>query len=449
MLRRCSQTRVVLFLGADLVSTGVALVAAYLARFASGLFAVTERYIPSRYLEALPPAVLLCLATYAAVGAYRPPRGRAAPGPELRGTIGAVLSAALLLAAGALFYRDRYQFSRGVVFLFPVAAVPLLHAGRVLAWRMLTGLLRRGVGVSRCILVGEGPPAERLRDELEANPWHGVRIVARTASLDDLPGLLSEHRPDQVFVAFPADRPDLLRQATGCLGEEMADLRVVPDLPDLPHAGVDLLGTLPVITVQETPFFGLNRLRKRAFDLAAGGVLALLLLPLAVLVGLAVLLTSGRPVFYRQERMGLDGRRFSILKFRTMRVDAEAETGAVWARRGDPRCTRIGAWLRRFSLDELPQILNVLRGDMSLVGPRPERPVLIEDFRRLLPRYMLRHRIPAGLTGWAQVHGLRGESDLAERLRLDLDYLARWSLLLDVEVLLRTVWQVLVGRNAV
>jgi putative colanic acid biosynthesis UDP-glucose lipid carrier transferase len=146
--------------------------------------------------------------------------------------------------------------------------------------------------------------------------------------------------------------------------------------------------------------------------------------------------------------MGLDGRRFTILKFRTMRPDAESTTGAVWAVTGDPRRTRIGALLRRFSLDELPQLLNVLRGDMSLVGPRPERPVFIEVFRERLPGYMRRHHIPAGLTGWAQIHGLRGESDLSERLSHDLHYLSHWSLLLDIEILLRTAWHVLVGRNA-
>jgi lipopolysaccharide/colanic/teichoic acid biosynthesis glycosyltransferase len=177
----------------------------------------------------------------------------------------------------------------------------------------------------------------------------------------------------------------------------------------------------------------------------AGGLLALVLFPVALLTALAVLVTSGRPVLYRQERMGLDGRRFAILKFRTMRTDAEKD-GAVWSQEEDPRVTPLGRFLRRFSLDEVPQLLNVLGGEMSLVGPRPERPVFIEEFRRRLPGYMLRLRIPAGLTGLAQVKGFRGDTDLAERLRYDLLYLERWSMLYDVEILLRTAGRVILGR---
>jgi exopolysaccharide biosynthesis polyprenyl glycosylphosphotransferase len=228
----------------------------------------------------------------------------------------------------------------------------------------------------------------------------------------------------------------------------MVDVRVVPDLGPRPPVNPEVLtlAGLPVVTLQQTTFYGVNRVLKRLFDLVAGAVLFVLAIPAMILVGLAVLLTSGRPVFYSQERMGLDGRRFRILKFRTMKRGAEDETGAVWSGRGDPRCTRIGALLRRFSLDELPQLGNVLAGEMSLVGPRPERPVFIEEFRRRLPGYMLRHRIPAGLTGLAQVRGYRGDTDLTGRLRCDLEYLERWSILFDLEIILRTGWRVLLGK---
>jgi exopolysaccharide biosynthesis polyprenyl glycosylphosphotransferase len=200
-----------------------------------------------------------------------------------------------------------------------------------------------------------------------------------------------------------------------------------------------------VITLRQTPIHGASRYAKRAFDLVVGCVLAVFFLPVALLAALAVRVSSGRPVLYTQERMGLDGRRFTILKFRTMRADAEKE-GAVWSQDSDPRTTSVGRFLRRFSLDEVPQLWNVLRGQMSLVGPRPERPVFIEEFRRRLPGYMLRLRIPAGLTGLAQVKGFRGDTDLSERLRYDLLYLERWSLLYDVEILLRTAGRVLAGK---
>lgn len=447
MLRRHSQPRTALLLAGDLLATAASLVAAYLLRFASGLFGEPRPYVPGRYLEALPPAVLLALATYAALGRYRPPWGEGAGG-GLRGAVRAALAATLLLAAGALLYRDQYQFSRGVLVAFPLLAAFLLWGGRRLAERLLLVLHDRGIGVSRALLVGRGAGATRLEEALRERRWSGIRIAARLPSTDGLAEALEAHRPSQVFLAFPAADHNLVREAAEALSREMVDVRLVPDLGGEQAQDAVVVGGLPVLTLSETPFYGFRRILKRGFDLLVGGLLLVLALPVLTLVAGLILVCSGRPVLYRQERMGLDGRRFSILKFRTMRPDAEEATGAVWASRADPRRTSVGRWLRRFSLDELPQLLNVVRGDMSLVGPRPERPVLIERFREELPRYMLRHRIPAGLTGWAQIHGLRGDTDLAERLGRDLEYLRRWSLLLDLEILLRTVWHVLRGQNA-
>jgi exopolysaccharide biosynthesis polyprenyl glycosylphosphotransferase len=183
-------------------------------------------------------------------------------------------------------------------------------------------------------------------------------------------------------------------------------------------------------------------------DIVLAATLLVALAPVLLLLALLVRLTSRGPVLYVQERMGIDTRPFRMLKFRTMRWDAEAATGPVFSRAGDPRATPLGRGLRRFSLDELPQLWNVLRGDMSLVGPRPEREPFIEQFRRRLPGYMLRHTVKSGMTGWAQVHGFRGDSSLEDRLRYDLEYVDRWSLSLDVEILGRTAFQVLAGRNA-
>jgi exopolysaccharide biosynthesis polyprenyl glycosylphosphotransferase len=188
--------------------------------------------------------------------------------------------------------------------------------------------------------------------------------------------------------------------------------------------------------------------QKRAFDLALGSLAFVALLPVMAALAVAVRLQSKGPVFYTQERMGLDGRVFQMFKFRTMVPDAERETGAVWSSPGDARRTRLGAFLRRTGLDELPQIWNVLRGDMSLVGPRPERPTLIEQFRREVPGYMLRHKVRAGLTGWAQIHGWRGNTSLHERLEHDIYYIQNWSLSLDLRILLATLWRGWRDRNA-
>jgi exopolysaccharide biosynthesis polyprenyl glycosylphosphotransferase len=186
---------------------------------------------------------------------------------------------------------------------------------------------------------------------------------------------------------------------------------------------------------------------KRAFDILFSLLAILLTSPLMLATALAVRLTSRGPVLYRQERMGMDGRTFPILKFRTMRVDAE-HSGAMMACPGDTRRTPIGTFLRKYSLDELPQFFNVLLGDMSLVGPRPERPVFIEEFKRQIPRYHLRHKVKAGITGWAQINGLRGQTSIQKRIEYDLYYIENWSLLMDLKILVRTALGGFLSKNA-
>jgi exopolysaccharide biosynthesis polyprenyl glycosylphosphotransferase len=187
---------------------------------------------------------------------------------------------------------------------------------------------------------------------------------------------------------------------------------------------------------------------KRAFDIGFSLAVLVGLSPVLGLLALAVKLSSPGPVLYRQQRMGLDGQRFDMLKFRTMRVDAEVETGPVWASADDPRRVPFGGVLRRLSLDELPQFVNVLRGEMSVVGPRPERPVFVEHFRQTVPGYMLRHKVKSGVTGWAQVHGLRGNTSLEKRIEYDLEYIERWSFALDLRIIALTVLRILFERNA-
>jgi exopolysaccharide biosynthesis polyprenyl glycosylphosphotransferase len=208
------------------------------------------------------------------------------------------------------------------------------------------------------------------------------------------------------------------------------------------------LDGLPVIGLRESPHFGLNLVVKRAMDVVLSAFGLLVLSPLLALIAAAVRLGSAGPVFYRQERCGLNGKPFDMLKFRTMRLDAEAQTGPVWAVKDDPRRTWLGSFLRRTSLDELPQLINVLRGDMSLVGPRPERPVFIHQFRQTIPNYMARHCVKAGITGWAQVHGWRGNTSLRKRLQYDLYYITHWTPWLDIRILWMTIFRGLLHRNA-
>jgi Undecaprenyl-phosphate glucose phosphotransferase len=253
-----------------------------------------------------------------------------------------------------------------------------------------------------------------------------------------------------VLIALPTADSQYLEKLMAALDDEVVNIRIVPDLPAMMtlRSQVEELDGLPMIGLREGPLVGWAAVQKRAFDVVLCSLALLVAGPLMGAIALAIRLTSGSPLLFRQERMGLDGRVFQMLKFRTMTANAELSTGPVWTVPDDPRRTRLGVFLRRMSLDELPQLWNVLRGDMSLVGPRPERPVFIEQFRREVPGYMLRHKIKAGLTGWAQVNGWRGNTSLHERVEHDLYYIQHWSLTLDVRILLLTLWHAAFQRNA-
>ncbi len=272
----------------------------------------------------------------------------------------------------------------------------------------------------------------------------------RLGGYGDLRAILDQGSVDHVILALPHEDYVRLGMILDEVGDEPVTIHFVPDLLRFAslRGGVEEFQGLPFIHLRESPLYGWNLVLKRGFDLACGSLALLLAAPAMLLIAVAIKLTSGGPVLYRQERMGLDGRRFWMLKFRTMDADAEAETGPVWAAPEDPRRTWLGAFLRSSSLDELPQLFNVLKGEMSLVGPRPERPVFVEQFRRRIPGYMLRHKVKSGITGWAQVNGWRGNTSLGKRIEYDLYYIERWSLAFDLRILSLTLWNGFRNRNA-
>jgi exopolysaccharide biosynthesis polyprenyl glycosylphosphotransferase len=283
--------------------------------------------------------------------------------------------------------------------------------------------------------------------EGEGDGPHGLPVLG---PYGDIGRVVAARGIDLVFVALPHGDFAATREILDRLVGSPAAIKIIPDYGPL----LSLCGTveefegLPMVSLQDPALYGWNRVLKRGLDVAGSALLLILLAPLLAAIALLVRCLDGRPVLYRQERMGLDGRRFHMLKFRTMGVDAEAETGPVWAVPDDPRRTHLGALLRRLSLDELPQLWNVLRGEMSLVGPRPERPAFIEEFRQHVPQYVLRHKVKAGLTGWAQVNGWRGNTPVDIRTAYDLYYVEHWSLGLDLKILWRTLWRGLEDRNA-
>jgi len=280
-------------------------------------------------------------------------------------------------------------------------------------------------------------------------PGTTVRGVPVIGTANEMDRILVEHPVDQVILALPSEDTVLLKTLMEKLALRTVDVKIVPDLFQYVtlYGGLEEFGGLPIVSLQGGPLEGWNLVAKRAFDVLFSALALLVLSPLMLGIALAVKLGSRGPVLYRQERMGMDGKVFSILKFRTMRTDAE-QGGARMATAADVRRTGVGAFLRRTSLDELPQLFNVLRGEMSLVGPRPERPIFIEEFKRQIPKYHLRHKVKAGITGWAQINGLRGQTSIQKRIEYDLYYIENWSLLLDLKILLRTALGGFLSRNA-
>ncbi len=357
-----------------------------------------------------------------------------------------------------------FDYPRAMVFYAWALGILGISAGRMFL-RGLWGALRaRGWDRSRMLIVGTGEAAEAVIRRIQSAPWFGYEVIGVVAlhsdgvtqvagvpvigTAEDLPDLVYARDVDEVLIAVPeAPHSEVLRLISLCERSNLS-IKIYPDIFQLiaTQPSLDDLGGLPLLTVRDVAQRGWKLALKRAMDIVGASVGLILLSPLMLLIAILIKLDSPGPVFYVQERMGLDGRPFLMLKFRSMRADAEKE-GPGWTRPDDPRRTRVGAILRRLNLDELPQLINVLLGDMSLVGPRPERPVYVEQFRRVIPRYMERHREKAGITGWAQINGLRGDTSIAERTKYDLWYVENWSLWLDIKILLRTLVQTLTFRS--
>ena len=376
----------------------------------------------------------------------------------------ATITGSLVLVALTYFGRERY--SRLTLALFAGYSFLLVATTRVLFRIWLESLRRKGLNLKSILLVGAGELGERVVETIEHHRELGFRVTGVLArdlllpgttvrgapvigTADDLEQVLRERPVDQVILALPSEDMPLIKSLMERLALHTVDVKIVPDLFQYVtlYGGLEEFGGLPIVSLQGGPLEGWNLVAKRAFDVLFSALALLILSPLMLLTALAVKLASRGPVLYRQERMGMDGAVFRILKFRTMRMDSE-QAGPRMATAGDDRRTAVGALLRRTSLDELPQLFNVLRGDMSLVGPRPERPVFIEEFKRQIPRYHLRHKVKSGITGWAQINGLRGQTSIQKRIEYDLYYIENWSLLLDLKILVRTALGGFLSRNA-
>ncbi len=461
--KRLKFFRSILYLG-DLALVAACWFAAYFVRFYLPVLPVTKG-IPRLGLYVM--LLLLVVAVFAvalqATGLYRRPWagvGRAW-WPVLRAvTVGVVM------AVTFTWFLQPYEFSRLVFlhfYLFTFAALMIFRPLLVRYWRRA---YPENAG-ERVLIVGVEELGRQVADNIKKNPVLGLGIVGFLSrsvdrvggkvagapvlgTYDQIADIIERRQVQVVIIALPLEAHERLPDILALLDEEMVDVRIVPDL----YRFMSLRGTveqfegMPIIGLRSSPMEGWPRVIKRLLDFVGSGLGLILTSPLMLAIAVAVKLSSPGPVFFRQRRMGLDGRVFDMLKFRTMREDAEAQTGPVWASADDPRRTRVGACLRRISLDELPQFINVFKGEMSLVGPRPERPEFIAEFRKKVPGYMLRHMMKAGITGWAQINGWRGNTDLGKRIEYDLYYIENWSLGLDLKILAQTPFKGLMHPHA-
>lgn len=414
----------------------------------------------------LPLAWIATLAVLVGMGLYKPQRDKSFL-LELGQIIRASVLAWLVLLAAVVIVNDNggpgQHLSMGMLLLF----LPCLMSGLVLErgiFRIVLRLARRrGWNQRHALIVGTGRLAQNTLSRIIENSWTGIRVAGFVdlspterqsvcglpvlGGTEDIVKIVEAQGIDCVFVALSSKHGEHLPQIIDDLEQTPVDLRIVPDLyiSRFPmQVAVNELQGLPILSLRENPLAGWPMIYKRMFDIT-GALFGLLLLGLPMLgMALLIKLTSPGPVIYRQKRMSVGGRPFDMLKFRTMFVDAEGTEGAevpMFAMRNDPRCTKVGRWLRSLSLDELPQLLNVIKGDMSLVGPRPERPEMMEKIQREIPGFPIRMKVRAGLTGWAQVNGFRGRTSFRKRLQYDLYYLNHWSPMLDLRIVVATVFR--------
>jgi Undecaprenyl-phosphate glucose phosphotransferase len=436
----------------DLLCVTLSWVAAYLVRFKTPLIELTKGGDSFYNYARLLPALFFSYAfVFISLGVYRRSLDRRRVWEEAFDLSRAHLMSFVVFVTSVYFIFD-HRFSRVTLGLFFIMTPLILAIGRSAVRKINRWYLRRTQTRGRAIVVGTGRVADRVAAMIhERNEWALILDSKRSISeLADVRERLATGDIDVVFLAPSASESEKLHIIYESLGNTLADVFVIPDFeaPEFLAPRVMQLDSMPAIVLNSSALDSYGRILKRSFDIVFSSFVLVTLSPVYLICALAVRLSSPGPILYKQERMGLDGKTFDCLKFRGMRVDAESRSGPVWASKDDNRVTRVGAFLRKTSLDEIPQFWNVLKGEMSVVGPRPERPYFVDQFRHNLPGYMLRHKVKAGITGWAQINGWRGNTSLEKRIECDLWYIQNWSLWLDLKICALTPLKGLIHPNA-
>ena len=362
-----------------------------------------------------------------------------------------------------LYFINPSRLSRGMLGLYAVITVIASLTFRLTVRSILLRLRLKGKNLRHVVLIGHGPKIFEYARRIVNSPELGLRIdgwadsmgeaekieVPDIESIDSIPVDSEPDSPDSLIIGYEAQNYKRQNQVLAYFNKTVAPVWLLPDLEQalIGYTIEDFHG-VPLVKFNGNRMTLVGTISKRFIDIIGGIIGLALFSPIMLIVGILVKVTSRGPVFYGQERVSMEGERFTMWKFRSMRADAEKESGAVWATKNDDRTTSIGALIRKTSIDELPQFWNVISGKMSLVGPRPERPMLVDQFKEDIPAYMLRHKMKAGITGWAQVNGWRGDTSLVKRIEYDIYYIQHWSLWFDIKILFLTLMKGFVHSNA-
>lgn len=454
MVKNDNHTRHTLGILLDMASIALAWITAYYIRYFIAPWWVPAFY--PRYFYALFAVIGVCFLVFKTLGPHSSRCGESSLPRETWHVFYIVSVSLAMILALSFFYRE-YEFSRLIAVLFWFLAIAFLTANRILLRLILGYLVKKGYVRRTGIIIGAGELGRRIEQELCRERWpkvevlgfvdDGSRMLARPETdilggTDDLERILEEKHPDYIYIALPFAEYGKIQKIMERAARSVANVRMVADVLSLPtlRSGVSDWHGYPIIHITDSPLNeGWNRFLKRSFDIAFSALVLFSISPLVLSIAILIKLNSRGTVFYRQTRVGLDGVTFEMVKFRTMVENAETNTGPVWSTIGDKRVTSVGSFLRKTSLDELPQFWNVLKGEMSVVGPRPERPFFIQKFKKDIPKYMLRHKMKSGITGWAQVNGWRGDTSLQKRIEHDLYYIENWSFGLDLKIVFLTV----------
>lgn len=412
-------------------------------RFKSGLFGQDAGVLPAKtYFSALFLIIPGYLLLYSIFQLYMPRRVKSYR-KELMDIIRAN-GIGFMIFILVLYFIKQEHFSRQMLCIFFFINISLEFASRYLIRTILWKMRKQGLNQKHILMIGESQMAEQYMDRLRENPKWGYQVFAHLKDEEKLERILEGNELDEVVIALRAEDYGKLERIVDVCEKAGVHTKMIPDFGNVisTRPYIEDVQGIPVIHVRRVPLNIMrNRAAKRAVDLIGATVAIILFSPVMLLTVLVVALTEEGSVIYRQERVGLHNQVFYMYKFRSMIMQDEEKEKAEWSTRNDPRITPVGKLIRRTSIDELPQLFNVLKGEMSLVGPRPERPQFVQKFRDEIPRYMVKHQVRPGMTGWAQINGYRGDTSIEKRIEYDLYYIENWTMVFDMKILILTIFK--------